>query len=82
MSHLPNPAFLSAGLMVGSGLRVMETVRLRVSDIDTERLSVRVREVLGNQQARNLSLAKTEFRHTPVGKRRRYQNRTGANGAQ
>ena len=59
MSHLPNPAFLSAGLMVGQGLRVMETVRLRVSDIDTERLSVRVREGLGNQQARNLSLVKT-----------------------
>ena len=49
MSHLSNPAFLSAGLMYGSGLRVMETVRLRVSDIDTERLSVRVREGKGGK---------------------------------
>jgi integron integrase len=35
--------------MYGSGLRVMESVRLRYSDIDIERLSVRVRDGKGRK---------------------------------
>lgn len=49
LSLLHDSAFLCAGLMYGSGLRVMETVRLRVSDIDTERLTVRVRDGKGGK---------------------------------
>ncbi|MGC1510301.1 integron integrase [Ketobacter sp.] len=41
---------LCAALMYGSGLRVMETVRLRVHDIDFDRLSVLVREGKGRKQ--------------------------------
>ena len=40
--HLKHPYLMAAALMYGSGLRVMETVRLRVSDIDIDRLTVRV----------------------------------------
>ena len=41
---LEGNAKLCAALMYGSGLRVMETVRLRVQNIDFERLSVLVRD--------------------------------------
>lgn len=40
---------LCAGLMYGSGLRVMETVRLRYQDIDLPRLTVLVREGKGRK---------------------------------
>lgn len=40
---------LCAGLMYGSGLRVMEVVRLRVHDIDYDKLSVLVRNGKGNK---------------------------------
>ena len=49
LTHLPASYYLCAGLMYGSGLRVIETVRLRYSDIDIERLSVRVRNGKGNK---------------------------------
>ncbi len=39
-----------ARLMYGSGLRVMEVVRLRVHDIDFERLSLQVRDGKGSRQ--------------------------------
>jgi integron integrase len=41
---------LCARLMYGSGLRVMEVVRLRVHDIDFDRLSLLVRDGKGNRQ--------------------------------
>lgn len=41
---------LCAGLMYGSGLRVMETVRLRVHDIDFDKLIVLVREGKGRKE--------------------------------
>ncbi len=39
-----------ARLMYGSGLRVMEAVRLRVHDVDFDRLSLLVRDGKGNRQ--------------------------------
>jgi len=47
--HLSGAFFLCAGLMYGSGLRVMETVRLRYSDIEIDRLTVRVRDGKGRK---------------------------------
>lgn len=41
---------LCALLMYGSGLRVMEVVRLRVHDVDAERLSLLVRDGKGRRQ--------------------------------
>ncbi len=41
--------FLGAALMYGSGLRVMETVRLRYQDIDIDKLTVLVREGKGRK---------------------------------
>jgi integron integrase len=41
---------LCARLMYGSGLRVMEVVRLRVHDIDFDRLSLFVRDAKGGKQ--------------------------------
>ena len=41
---------ICARLMYGSGLRVMEVVRLRVHDIDFERLSLLVRDGKGSRQ--------------------------------
>ena len=46
---LEGNAKLCAALMYGSGSRVMETVRLRVQDIDFERLSVLVRDGKGRK---------------------------------
>ena len=47
--HLSDNAFLAAGLMYGSGLRIMETMRLRVSDLELDRLTVRVRDGKGRK---------------------------------
>lgn len=47
--YLKHPHLLSAAIMYGSGLRVMETVRLRVSDIDIDRLTVQVRDGKGHK---------------------------------
>ncbi|MDN3638625.1 integron integrase [Simiduia curdlanivorans] len=48
-AHMQGPTRLCAGLMYGSGLRVMETVRLRVQDIDFDRLCVYVRDGKGRK---------------------------------
>ncbi len=48
-AQLEDTSFLCAGLMYGSGLRVMETVRLRVADVDLERLTIRVRDGKGRK---------------------------------
>ncbi|MEZ5553797.1 MAG: integron integrase [Pseudomonadales bacterium] len=47
---LNGAARLCARLMYGSGLRVMEVVRLRVHDVDQERLSLLVRDGKGQKQ--------------------------------
>lgn len=47
--YLDDPMLLCASLMYGSGLRVMETVRLRVQDIDLNKLTVMVREGKGKK---------------------------------
>ena len=41
---------LCAQLMYGSGLRVMEVVRLRVPDIDFDRLSMLIRDGKGGKR--------------------------------
>ena len=49
MSHLSKRYYLIAGLMYGSGLRVMEAVQLRVQDIDFDYKCVRVWSGKGNK---------------------------------
>jgi integron integrase len=49
-ARMQPPYRLCAQLMYGSGLRVMETVRLRVHDTDFDRLSVLVRDGKGSRQ--------------------------------
>lgn len=47
LSHLRGEAWLMASLLYGSGLRLMECVRLRVKDVGFERLQLTVREGKG-----------------------------------
>ncbi len=47
--HLTDTPKLCAALMYGSGLRIMETVRLRVQDIDFNKLTVYVRDGKGRK---------------------------------
>ena len=47
--NLKQPYLLMAGLMYGSGLRVMEMLRLRLKDIDFERKAILVRAGKGNK---------------------------------
>ncbi|MBE0365591.1 hypothetical protein PULV_b0198 [Pseudoalteromonas ulvae UL12] len=49
MSHLGKRYYLIAGLMYGSGLRVMKAVQLRVQDIDFDYKCVRVWNGKGNK---------------------------------
>lgn len=49
-THLQGEYRLCAKLMYGSGLRLMETCRLRVKDIDFDRLSIHIYEGKGNKQ--------------------------------
>lgn len=46
---LQQPYLLMAGLMYGSGLRLMETLRLRIKDIDMEHRAILVRAGKGNK---------------------------------
>ena len=48
-SNMHGSTRLCAGLMYGSGLRVMETMRLRVQDVDFDRLCVYVRDGKGRK---------------------------------
>lgn len=48
-SELHGSTMICSALMYGSGLRVMETVRLRVQDIDADKLTVLVREGKGRK---------------------------------
>ncbi len=47
MAHLNGAAWLLAGLLYGSGLRVTEALRLRVKDVHVERREIRVRDGKG-----------------------------------
>jgi integron integrase len=49
LSHLRGDAWLMASLLYGSGLRLMECVRLRVKDVDFARLQITVREGKGDK---------------------------------
>ena len=46
-AHLHGPARLMAGLLYGSGLRLMECVRLRVKDVDFAYAQITVRDGKG-----------------------------------
>jgi integron integrase len=48
-SHLHGTMKLMAGLLYGSGLRLMECVRLRVKDVDLAYLTITVRETKGGK---------------------------------
>jgi integron integrase len=49
LSHLRGEAWLMASLLYGSGLRLMECVRLRVKDFDLERRELTVRDGKGGK---------------------------------
>ncbi len=49
ISHMKGARGLIAGLLYGSGLRIMEAVRLRVKDIDFEREEIIVRDGKGEE---------------------------------
>lgn len=49
LSHLRGEMWLMASLLYGSGLRLMECLRLRVKDVDFPRLQITVREGKGNK---------------------------------
>ncbi len=49
LAGMKQPYRLMAGLMYGSGLRVMETLRLRPKDIDFDRLVILVRQGKGDK---------------------------------
>lgn len=54
IKQLPLPSKLVAQLMYGSGLRINETLRLRVADIDLTTSSVTVRNGKGNRDRKTL----------------------------
>lgn len=54
LSHLSGEPWLLASLMYGSGLRVMEAVRLRVQDVDFANHCLIVREAKGERWRRTL----------------------------
>ena len=47
--HIREEAWLMASLLYGSGLRLMECVRLRVKDVDLARLQLTVRDGNGGK---------------------------------
>ncbi|HWS88661.1 MAG TPA: integron integrase [Pyrinomonadaceae bacterium] len=49
LGHLREEAWLMASLLYGSGLRLMECVRLRVKDLDLSRLQITVRDGKGGK---------------------------------
>ena len=49
LAQLSGPQYLAAGLMYGAGLRLMETLRLRVHDVDFAYAQITVRSGKGNK---------------------------------
>lgn len=49
LGHLTGVEWLMASLLYGSGLRLLECLRLRVKDVDTEQKYITVREGKGNK---------------------------------
>jgi integron integrase len=54
LARLPGTYGLIAGLLYGSGLRLMEAVRLRVKDLDFEYMEVLVRDGKGEKDRRTI----------------------------
>ncbi len=54
LAHLDGVHHLVASLLYGSGLRLMEAIRLRVQDVDFERLEVTVRSGKGGKDRRTV----------------------------
>jgi integron integrase len=54
IAHLDPTYALIGGLLYGSGLRLMEAVRLRVKDLDFERREITVREAKGERERRTM----------------------------
>lgn len=54
LGHLAGLHALQAGLLYGSGLRLMECIRLRVHDIDFSRLEITVRHGKGGKDRRTM----------------------------
>jgi len=54
LRHLPHPTNLVAGLLYGSGLRLLEALRLRIKDVDFARRSLIVREGKGDKDRATL----------------------------
>jgi site-specific recombinase XerD len=54
LGHLEGDKRLMASLMYGSGLRLMECLRLRVQDIDFERNEITVRDGKGSKDRRTM----------------------------
>ncbi len=49
ISHLPSPADEVASMLIGSGLRITECLRLRIKDVDLERRTVTIRGGKGDK---------------------------------
>ncbi len=54
LAHLEGSHHLVASLLYGSGLRLMEALRLRVKDVDTDRLEITVRSGKGGKDRRTV----------------------------
>lgn len=54
LAQLDGVHHLVAALLYGSGLRLMEAIRLRVQDVDFERLEITVRSGKGNKDRRTM----------------------------
>lgn len=54
LQHLAGREWLMAGLLYGSGMRLMECVRLRIKDIDFERNEITVRQGKGGKDRRTM----------------------------
>jgi len=57
LNHLPSSVALPCKLLYGSGLRLMEAVRLRIQDIDFDYLSIQIWHAKGGKH-RRVTLAK------------------------
>lgn len=54
LDHLHGTPLLVASLLYGSGLRLLEALRLRLKDVDAERFAITVREGKGDKDRRTV----------------------------